>query len=45
MADEIFEYPKRSGHRHRGRCGTGTFALLLADRGLEVTGVDPAGGS
>jgi SAM-dependent methyltransferase len=23
-------------------CGTGTFALLLADRGLEVTGVDPA---
>ena len=26
-------------------CGTGTFALLLADRGLEVTGVDPAGGS
>ena len=21
-------------------CGTGTFALLLADRGLEVTGVD-----
>lgn len=24
-------------------CGTGTFALLLADRGLEVTGVDPAG--
>jgi SAM-dependent methyltransferase len=26
-------------------CGTGTFALLLAGRGLEVTGVDPAGGS
>lgn len=26
-------------------CGTGTFALLLVDRGLEVTGVDPAGGS
>lgn len=26
-------------------CGTGTFALLLAERGLEVTGVDPAGGS
>lgn len=26
-------------------CGTGTFALLLADRGLEVTGVDPAAGS
>jgi len=26
-------------------CGTGTFALLLADRGLEVTGVDPASGS
>jgi len=25
-------------------CGTGTFALLLAGRGLEVTGVDPAGG-
>ena len=25
--------------------GTGTFALLLADRGLEVAGVDPAGGS
>jgi hypothetical protein len=24
-------------------CGTGTFALLLADRGLEVIGVDPAG--
>src|SRR5438067_1215986 len=23
-------------------CGTGTVALLLADRGLEVTGVDPA---
>jgi SAM-dependent methyltransferase len=23
-------------------CGTGTFALLLARRGLEVTGVDPA---
>src|SRR5207302_3613442 len=26
-------------------CGTGTFALLLADRGLEVIGVDPAGAS
>lgn len=26
-------------------CGTGTFALLLADRGIEVTGIDPAGGS
>lgn len=26
-------------------CGTGTFALLLADRGLKVIGVDPAGGS
>lgn len=26
-------------------CGTGTFALLLAHRGLEVTGVDPATGS
>jgi len=26
-------------------CGTGTFALMLADAGLEVTGVDPAGGS
>jgi SAM-dependent methyltransferase len=26
-------------------CGTGTFALLLADRGFEVTGVDPAGAS
>jgi SAM-dependent methyltransferase len=26
-------------------CGTGTFALLLADRGLEVTGVDPASAS
>lgn len=23
-------------------CGTGTFALILADRGVEVTGVDPA---
>lgn len=23
-------------------CGTGTFALMLADAGLEVTGVDPA---
>src|SRR5712691_8660974 len=23
-------------------CGTGTFALLLADRGFAVTGVDPA---
>ena len=26
-------------------CGTGTFALMLADRGLEVTGVDPASAS
>jgi len=26
-------------------CGTGTFALLLAGRGLEVTGVEPARGS
>lgn len=26
-------------------CGTGVFALLLADRGLEVVGVDPAGAS
>ena len=26
-------------------CGTGTFALLLADRGVHVVGVDPAGGS
>ena len=26
-------------------CGTGTFALMLADRGLDVTGVDPAAGS
>jgi SAM-dependent methyltransferase len=26
-------------------CGTGVFALLLAECGLEVTGVDPAGGS
>ena len=26
-------------------CGTGTFALLLAERGLEVIGVDPAGRS
>jgi SAM-dependent methyltransferase len=26
-------------------CGTGTFGLLLANRGLEVTGVDPADGS
>src|SRR5438105_4079109 len=23
-------------------CGTGTFAILLANRGFEVTGVDPA---
>ena len=23
-------------------CGTGTFAILLADRGFEVTGIDPA---
>ncbi|MEW9550657.1 class I SAM-dependent methyltransferase [Nonomuraea sp. NPDC050783] len=26
-------------------CGTGTFALLLAGRGLEVTGLDPAAAS
>ncbi|WP_345043095.1 class I SAM-dependent methyltransferase [Streptomyces sannanensis] len=26
-------------------CGTGTFALMLADRGLAVTGVDPAAAS
>lgn len=26
-------------------CGTGVFALLLAKRGIAVTGVDPAGGS
>lgn len=26
-------------------CGTGTFALLLAERGVEVVGVDPAGAS
>ncbi len=26
-------------------CGTGTFALLLAERGIEVVGVDPAGAS
>ncbi len=26
-------------------CGTGTLALLLADRGVDVTGVDPAAGS
>jgi len=26
-------------------CGTGTFALMLANRGIEVTGVDPALGS
>ena len=26
-------------------CGTGTFAVLLAERGLEVTGVDPAAAS
>ncbi|WP_295695327.1 class I SAM-dependent methyltransferase [Lapillicoccus sp.] len=26
-------------------CGTGSFALMLAGTGLEVTGVDPAGGS
>jgi SAM-dependent methyltransferase len=26
-------------------CGTGTFALLLANRGLDVTGVDPASAS
>lgn len=26
-------------------CGTGTFALLLADRGLDVTGVDPSSAS
>lgn len=26
-------------------CGTGTFAILLAQRGIQVTGVDPAGAS
>jgi SAM-dependent methyltransferase len=26
-------------------CGTGTFALMLADRGLDVVGLDPAAGS
>lgn len=26
-------------------CGTGVLALLLADRGIAVTGLDPAGGS
>lgn len=26
-------------------CGTGTFAILLAQRGIEVVGVDPAGAS
>ena len=26
-------------------CGTGTFALLLAGRGLDVVGVDPAAAS
>ncbi|MEU6661863.1 class I SAM-dependent methyltransferase [Streptomyces sp. NPDC046821] len=26
-------------------CGTGVFALLLADRGIDVVGVDPAGAS
>ncbi len=26
-------------------CGTGVLALLLADRGIDVTGVDPAAGS
>jgi SAM-dependent methyltransferase len=26
-------------------CGTGVFALMLADRGLDVIGVDPAGAS
>ncbi|TWP38314.1 class I SAM-dependent methyltransferase [Leekyejoonella antrihumi] len=26
-------------------CGTGSFALLLAERGVEVTGIDPAGAS
>ncbi|KES08276.1 methyltransferase type 11 [Streptomyces toyocaensis] len=26
-------------------CGTGVFALLLADRGIEVVGVEPAGAS
>jgi SAM-dependent methyltransferase len=26
-------------------CGTGTFALMLAERGVAVTAVDPAGGS
>lgn len=26
-------------------CGTGTFALMLAERGIDVVGVDPAGAS
>lgn len=26
-------------------CGTGVFALLLADEGIDVVGVDPAGAS
>jgi tRNA/tmRNA/rRNA uracil-C5-methylase (TrmA/RlmC/RlmD family) len=26
-------------------CGTGVFALILAEQRIEVTGVDPAGGS
>lgn len=26
-------------------CGTGVFALMLADRGIEVIGIDPAGAS
>ena len=26
-------------------CGTGVFALLMAERGIDVTGVDPAAGS
>ncbi len=26
-------------------CGTGTFALMLAERGVDVVGLDPAGAS
>jgi ubiquinone/menaquinone biosynthesis C-methylase UbiE len=35
----------QSGRAVAVGCGTGTFALLLANRDLAVTGVDPAGGS
>lgn len=53
VADNIFEHPRLAaiadelGARRvlDVGCGTGTFALLLADRGIEVTGVDPACGS